>query len=120
MIDDAEPSRAEPLEPTEILGPQRDASGRWLAGHAPTGGRPRGASNLVGRELREALLNAIGDVGPVVEAVRATQPTALLAALLKLVPQATLADEPPIEGATISEITIVAVPQAWQFSTDAN
>ena len=68
----------------------RDEGGRFIPGHAPRGGRPRGSPNRSTSELKSAVLQALDQAGGAeyLERLARDQPDAFVKLLLRLLPAA--------------------------------
>lgn len=67
---------------------ERDESGRFIPGHAPRGGRPRGSANRSTTALRTAILAALDRAGgpEYLEQLARGQPETFVKLLLRLLP----------------------------------
>lgn len=74
---------------------ERDESGRFIPGHAPRGGRPRGSANRTTAGLREAVMEALDRAGGVeyLERLANDDPKIFASLLLRLLPP-----PPPEDG----------------------
>ena len=68
----------------------RDEGGRFIPGHAPRGGRPRGSPNRSTTELKSAILQALDQAGGAeyLERLARDQPDTFVKLLLRLLPAA--------------------------------
>jgi hypothetical protein len=90
-----------PLTTAERLAlAERDPRGRFVKGHKPSGGRPKGALGVITRSLREQVLEGLGDIPKFVTDLAAEYPPAAAGLLAKLMPAVETADN--VGGGTVT------------------
>jgi hypothetical protein len=98
-----------PLTATDRLAlADRDSGGRFVKGHKPSGGRPKGALGVVTRSIREQILDGLGSVEAFVKELKTEQPGAAAALLSKLIPPPP-EETDPAAGGCVTVVNILPI-----------
>jgi hypothetical protein len=101
-----------PLTPLDRLAAaDRDAKGKFIKGHKPSGGRPKGALGLITKSLREEILDGIGNIPTLIRELKQNSLPACAGLPSKLIPPADEAD--PIGGGVVNFVIAPIRSGTW-------